>query len=156
MKVISPAFSEKDEIPKPYLMPGAEGSNLSIPLEWSEVPKGTQSFALAIIDPHPIANNWIHWLVINIPAETTSLSEGASSQNMPTGAKELQNSFGKIGYGGPQPPKGTGEHPYVITVYALNIDHLDLRDDASLKEFKEAIQDKVLDQAELTGVYEQE
>ncbi len=155
MKVKSPAFSEKDEIPQPYLMPGAGGDNLSIPLEWSEVPKGTQSFALSTIDPHPIANNWIHWLVINIPAETTSLSEGASGRNMPTGSKELQNSFGKIGYGGPQPPKGTGEHPYVITVYALDTDHLDLRDNASLDEFKEAIQGKVLDQAELTGLYEQ-
>ena len=136
-------------------MPGAGGSNVSVPLTWSEPPQGTQSFALTMLDPHPVANNWIHWMVIDIPAETRKLEEGASGKQMPEGTRELTNSFGNIGYGGPQPPSGTGEHPYVCTLYALNTDSLDLDRSVSLAEFEEAIQGKVLDKAEHTGVFEQ-
>ena len=155
MKISTSAFQDQGTIPVKYCMPGAGGENISIPVQWSEVPEGTKSFALSIIDPHPVANNWIHWLVINIPAEVTSLPEDASGKGMPEACKELKNSFGNVGYGGPQPPKGTGEHPYVTTVYALNVDRLDLDVGASLADFKQAIEGKVLDQAEVTGMFEQ-
>jgi hypothetical protein len=156
MQVRTDAFSNKERIPQKYVMPGAGGENVSIPVSWSSGPQEVKSFALSIIDPHPVANNWIHWLVINIPADVTSLAEGASGTNMPSAATELKNSFGKMGYGGPQPPKGTGEHPYVVTVYALSVPQLELSSDASLEEFHRAIEGKILDQAEVTGMYEQE
>ncbi len=155
MQLTTQAFKDQGQIPIQYTMPGAGGQNISVPLQWSGVPSDAKSLALSMIDPHPIANNWIHWLVVNIPAETTALPEGASRQNMPQGAKELQNSFGDQGYGGPQPPKGTGEHPYVFTIYALNTPSLDLEPDASLQELQQAIQGKVLDQAQVTGNFEQ-
>ncbi|MFP4213350.1 MAG: YbhB/YbcL family Raf kinase inhibitor-like protein [Desulfohalobiaceae bacterium] len=155
MKLSTTAFPDQGQIPLKYAMPGAGGQNVSVPLQWSDVPQSTQSFAVSCIDPHPVANNWIHWLVINIPPETSSLPEGASGQNMPSGALELQNSFKKQGYGGPQPPAGTGEHPYVFTVYALNTPRLELKQSTSLEEFQQAIQGKVLDQAETTGKFEQ-
>jgi hypothetical protein len=155
MQITTPAYQHQEQIPKKYVMPGAGGDNASVPFSWSEAPADAKSFALSMIDPHPVANNWIHWLVINIPADVTSLDEGASGSSMPAGAKELANSFGKPGYGGPQPPKGTGEHPYVTTVYALSVESLDLGDKASLDEFKSALEGKVLDQAEVTGVFEQ-
>jgi hypothetical protein len=135
-------------------MPGAGGENVSIPLSWSGAPEGTKSFALSIVDPHPVANNWVHWLVVNIPQDVTSLEEGASGEGMPSGAKELKNSFGKPGYGGPQPPQGTGEHPYVVTVYALNVDKLDLDEDTTLGELQKALEGKVLASATVTGMYE--
>jgi len=155
MQVSTQAFSDKGQIPQKYVMPGAGGDNVSIPISWSGAPEATKSFAVSIIDPHPVANNWIHWLVINIPAETSHLEEGASGKSLPPGAKELNNSFGKHGYGGPQPPKGTGEHPYVVTVYALNVSSLDLDAGASLTDFQQAIEGQVLDQAQVTGMYEQ-
>lgn len=155
MRIQTDAFQDKEKIPVRYCMPGAGGENVSIPVQWSDVPSGTKSFALSIIDPHPVANNWIHWLLIDIPAEVRSLPENASGKNMPSGAKELRNSFGQIGYGGPQPPKGTGEHPYVVTVYALDVESLDIAQDVSLGKFQEAIEGHVLDKAEITGVYEQ-
>jgi len=155
MRVQTEAFSDKETIPVRYCMPGAGGDNVSIPLQWSEVPEGVRSFAVSIIDPHPVANNWIHWLVVNIPSDVRSLPEGASGTNMPSGAKELQNSFGKPGYGGPQPPKGTGEHPYVVTVYALDSESLELDAKAGLDVFQQAIDGHVLDQAEVTGYFEQ-
>ena len=155
MRVHSPAFKDQGSIPSKYVMPGAGGDNVSIPYAWENVPAETKSFALALIDPHPVANNWIHWLVINIPAQTTSLPEGASGQKMPQGCQELNNSFGKAGYGGPQPPAGTGGHPYVATLYALNVESLHLPQKADLDQFYQAIEGKVLDQAEYTGMFEQ-
>ena len=155
MEVSSRAFADKGQIPKKYVMPGAGGDNVSIPVQWSAAPSGTKSFALSIIDPHPVANNWIHWLVVDIPADKTELEENASGGNMPPGARELGNSFGKTGYGGPQPPKGTGEHPYVVTVYALDKESLDVAGDASLSEFRQAMEGHVLDEAEVTGMFEQ-
>ena len=121
MEITSAAFKDGGKIPTQHVMVAAGGKNLSIPLVWKNIPPGTKSFALSIIDPHPIAQNWVHWFVINISAAVTSLPEGASPQKMPPGAVELKNSFGNIGYGGPQPPKGSGEHPYVVTLHALDV-----------------------------------
>ncbi len=138
MEITSSAFTDKGTIPIKYVMPGAGGKNVSLPLSWSNVPAGTKSLAVSIVDPHPVANNWVHWLVINIPPETKGLSEGASRNSMPAGAVELKNSYGEIGYGGPQPPKGSGDHPYVVTLYALNVPRLDITGPTSLGCFQES------------------
>jgi len=97
MELSSPAFNDGAKIPTQYTMPGAGGKNVSIPLNWTSPPEGAKSFALSIVDPHPVAKNWVHWLVINIPADTKSLEEGASKKGMPQGSNELANSFGDTG-----------------------------------------------------------
>lgn len=153
MKLTSPAFADGGKIPVPYVMPGAGGKNVSLPLSWTDAPPGTKSFALSLVDPHPVARNWVHWLVINLPAEVHALAEGASRKQMPAGALELQNSFGDPGYGGPQPPKGTGDHPYVATLYALNVAHLDLGSHTSLAAFQKALEGKVLASASTAGYF---
>jgi Raf kinase inhibitor-like YbhB/YbcL family protein len=153
MEISSAAFKDGEKIPIQYVMPGAGGKNISIPLTWKDVPPGTKSFAISIVDPHPVAQNWVHWFVINIPPQVSSLEEGASKKKMPPGSVELENSFGDVGYGGPQPPKGTGDHPYVITLYALNVDRLNLNLDTSIAAFKKAIEGKVIMSASITGKY---
>jgi Raf kinase inhibitor-like YbhB/YbcL family protein len=153
MEISSTAFKDGEKIPIQYVMPGAGGKNISIPLAWKNVPPGTKSFCLSIVDPHPVAQNWVHWLVINIPAQTISIEEGASKKRMPKGSIELKNSWGDIGYGGPQPPKGTGDHPYVITLYALNVEKLDLGVNTTLSGFKKAIEGKVISSSSITGKY---
>jgi Raf kinase inhibitor-like YbhB/YbcL family protein len=153
MEISSAAFKDRERIPIQYVMPGAGGKNISIPLTWKNVPSGTQSFALSIVDPHPVAQNWVHWLVTNLPREVSSLEEGASRKRMPPGSTELKNSFGDIGYGGPQPPKGTGDHPYVVTLYALKVEKMDLGVNTSLAAFKKAIEGKVIESASVTGMY---
>ncbi len=153
MQLKSPAFPDGGRIPQIYTMPGAGGQNRSLPLIWSGAPSGTRSFALSMVDPHPVARNWVHWLVINLPPEIAALPEGASGRAMPAGAVELHNSWGRPGYGGPQPPPGTGDHPYVITLYALSVPALDLKPAATLAEFERALAGKVLGQARITGYY---
>jgi Raf kinase inhibitor-like YbhB/YbcL family protein len=153
MEISSSAFKDGGKIPIPYVMPGAGGKNISVPLSWKNPPSGTKSFALSMVDPHPVAQNWVHWLVINIPATATSLEEGASRKKMPQGSMELKNSFGDIGYGGPQPPKGTGDHPYVFTLYALNVERLDLGTNTLLSSFNRALEGKIVGSATITGKY---
>jgi len=153
MEISSSAFKDQGKIPIQYVMPGAGGKNISIPISWKNVPAGTKSFALSIVDPHPVAQNWVHWLMINIPKEVNSIDEGASRKKIPSGSIELKNSFGDIGYGGPQPPKGTGDHPYVVTLYALNVEKLELGVNTSLSAFKRAIEGKVIESASITGMY---
>ncbi len=152
MEISCAAFKDGEKIPIQYVMPGAGGKNISIPLTWKNAPAGTKSFCLSIVDPHPVAQNWVHWLVVNIPPQITSIDEGASKK-MPQGTVELKNSFGDVGYDGPQPPKGTGDHPYVVTLYALNVEKLDLGVNTSLSAFKKAIEGKVIGSTSITGKY---
>ena len=153
MEISSAAFRDGDKIPIRYAMPAVGGKNISIPLTWKNPPPGTKSFALSMVDPHPVARNWVHWLVINIPANAVSLEEGASGKKMLQRSVELKNSFGEIGYGGPQPPKGSGDHPYVVTLYALSVDKLDLGANTSLDAFRKALDGKVLTSVTLTGKF---
>ena len=155
LRLSSPAFKDGADIPGVYVRPAAGGRNVSIPLNWTGAPEGTKSFALSIVDYHPVARKWVHWLVINIPPDVTSLPEGASGKGMPPGAIETRNSFGDVGYGGPQPPKGTGAHQYVLTLYALKDAKLDLKPDATLPEFQAAVKGKILGEASITGLFEQ-
>lgn len=154
MSLISPAFKDKGAIPGKYARSAAGGQNVSIPLNWADAPEGTKSFALSVVDLHPVAKKWIHWMVVNIPPEVSSLPEGASGKNMPSGAVEIVNSFGESGYGGPQPPKGTGPHQYVITVYAMKEARIDLKPNSTLADFNGAIQGKTLGEASISGLFE--
>jgi len=113
---------------------GCSGKNVSPTLTWSGAPKDTKSYALTIYDPDaPTGSGWWHWVVINIPATTTELPEGAGNEGgkLPSGAMQVKTDFGKPGYGGPCPPQGNKPHRYVFTVYALKTDKLDVPPDAT-------------------------
>lgn len=112
---------------------GCTGGNQSPALSWTQVPAGTQSFALTMFDPDaPTGSGWWHWIVVNIPVSSTELPTGASGNQakMPAGAQETRTDFGKPGYGGPCPPPGA-PHRYVFTLYALRVAKLDLDAQAS-------------------------
>jgi hypothetical protein len=154
-KITSTAFHDSKSIPAKYAHAGVtDGKNISLPFAWSGAPAGTKSFAFSIIDPHPVAKNWIHWFVIDIPDSTSSLREGASGKEMPAGSVELMNSYGEPGYGGPEPPHGSGAHPYVCTLYALKVAKLQLKPKSSLAEFTKALDGKVIATAKITGMFE--
>ena len=128
------------------------GQNISIPYVWRGAPAGTRSFALALVDMAPVAHSWVHWLVIGLPGASSALREGASGTSaMPLGAVELRNTFGTFGYGGPQPPIGTGAHPYVATIYALDTDKLAVSAAATREDVLHAIDGHVLAVATCTG-----
>ena len=152
----SSAFAEGKAIPVQYANTGVSGGkNVSPPLSWANPPNETKSFALACVDRHPIANNWVHWLVINIPRSAAGLAEGAShSGKLPAGTKDLENTFGTAGWGGPQPPRGSGSHQYEFLLYALNVDSLNLAANTTSSAFNKAVEGKVVTTAKLVGTYE--
>ncbi len=155
MKITSSAFQEGKTIPTKFAHHGVDdGKNISLPLNWTDVPPVTKSFALSIVDPHPVAKDWVHWFIINIPSNVAILAEGASQKNMPKSSKELHNTYGTLGYGGPEPPKGSGVHPYVVTLFALNVEKIDLSEKTTLTEFNKALEGKTITTAKLTGMYE--
>jgi Raf kinase inhibitor-like YbhB/YbcL family protein len=132
------------------------GANVSLPLSWSGVPPATASFVLTVIDHHPIARRWVHWVVVDLPGDLIALPEGASMRPgvMPAGCIELENSFGTRGYGGPQPPPRTGPHEYVITLYALAVPSLALDARATIFACQAAMKGRLISTAEVAGVFE--
>ncbi len=151
------SYKDTESIPMKYVHKNVVGGqNVSAGFSWSDPAVNTKSFAFSIIDPHPVAKNWVHWFLINIPFRERKIVEGASRTNsLPAGSKELMNSYNQVGYGGPAPPKGSGSHPYVATIYALNVESLDLGVDTTFSQFERAIEGKVIAEATMTGYFEQ-
>jgi len=114
---------------------GCNGQNVSPALAWSGAPAGTKSFAVTVYDPDaPTGSGWWHWLVINLPAATTGLAEGAGAADgkaLPAGAGQGRTDFGAPGFGGACPPQGDKPHRYIFTVYALKTDKIDVPPDAT-------------------------
>ncbi len=141
----SPAFPDGGPIPSRFT---ADGADLSPRLEIRGAPEGTASFALIVDDPDAPVGTWVHWVAWNIPGGTTVIPEGA----LPEGAVEGTNSWGRTGWGGPSPPRGTGVHRYVFTLYALDAP-LDLPASADKDRLLQAMEGHVLGRARLVGTY---
>ncbi len=131
--VNSTDFSDGDHLPVDHLLSepfgfGCSGANRSPALSWSGAPDETRSFALTCYDPDaPTGSGFWHWILLNLPADTTELAAGAGNETgmrLPDGALHVVNDFGTIGYGGPCPPPGHGPHRYQFTVHALSVEAL--------------------------------
>jgi Raf kinase inhibitor-like YbhB/YbcL family protein len=117
MEIHSGAFTAGNPIPSKYT---CSGENISPLLSWTGVPRGTKSLALIVDDPDAPSGTFVHWVVYNLPPETTHLNEAVTkSTSIPGGGMQGRNDFGKDGYGGPCPPRGKLHH-YRFLLYALN------------------------------------
>jgi len=148
MQLSSPAFSNNSKIPTKYT---CSGEDIPPPLSWSGIPEGTKSLVLIMDDPDAPSGNWDHWILYNIPPTTTGLAE--NTHNYPTGTDFGMNSWQKAEYGGPCPPKGDDPHRYFFTLYALDT-KLPGHIAPSKTTITMAIEDHIIDQAELVGLYE--
>ena len=133
----SPTAKPNAKLPETHVFNGfgCSGKNLSPALKWSGAPKGTKSFAVTVYDPDaPTGSGWWHWVVINLPASTTGLPEGAGSldsKGLPAGSQQVHSDFGTAAFGGACPPQGDKPHRYVFTVYALKTDKIEVPADGT-------------------------
>lgn len=134
---------------------GCAGGNISPALGWSDAPADTKSFAITCFDPDaPTGCGFWHWVVVNIPADATSLPAGAGSgDGLPAGALQLRNDYSTRAYGGPCPPEGDDAHHYEFTVYAVGLDGLPVNADTSCAVVGFFLNFNTLEKATLTGVY---
>ena len=147
MILTSPAFDSGESIPKKYTCDGGE---FNPELQIQNVPSGTKSLALVMRDPDaPMPGGFTHWVVWNIDPKTSVIKE----ESVPPGATEGQNSSGNVGYAGPCPPSGT--HHYHFQLYALS-DMLDLSTAASVSDAQAQIDQHLVEQTELIGLYSRE
>ena len=130
---------------------GCNGENMSPQLSWKNSPTNTKSFAIICHDPDaPRQNGWYHWLVINIPNSVTSIKKNGKID----GSLETVTDFGAPGFGGACPPVGHGVHRYNFTVYALDIEKLNLQQDAKPKTVEDEIMKHVIAKSTITGLFE--
>ncbi|MGE3608399.1 MAG: YbhB/YbcL family Raf kinase inhibitor-like protein [Bacteriovoracaceae bacterium] len=153
----STSIKANEQMPKHFLynLNGCQGDNISPELEWKGAPSETKSFAVTVFDPDASnGHGWWHWAVINIPQNVNKIEEGASnSKKLPRGAIELETDFHKKGYGGPCPPKGDRPHRYVFTIYALNLEKLDVEKNATASEIKTKLEKNCLAKTDFTVEY---
>ncbi len=153
LAICSNSFRHNHTIPASHT---CDGNDLSPHLAWSGLPRETKSLVLIVDDPDapdPAAPKmtWVHWLLYNIPATTSSLQEGIQEQDLPQGILHGLNDWKRTGYGGPCPPIGC--HRYFFKLYALDtlLPDLGTPDKPALEQ---AMQDHILAKAELVGTYE--
>jgi len=148
--ISSTSFQNGGEIPRQFT---CDAADVSPQLSWTDPPAGTKSFALIADDPDAPVGTWTHWVIFDLPAQTTSLQEGVTKVGeVPGGGRQGRNDFRKIGYGGPCPPPGK-PHRYFFKFYALDR-MLNLKPGASKQEVEQAMQGRILGTAELMGKYQ--
>jgi Raf kinase inhibitor-like YbhB/YbcL family protein len=170
-----------------------EGGNRSIGLSWSAGPAGTKSYAVIAVDPDvptvfddagkegktiPASmkrKDFYHWILFNVPKDTTSLPEGIDSQAVvKKGKSVIKTPYGKrgindyapyfatqpdragvyAGYDGPCPPWNDERvHHYHFNVYALDAELGILGKDTDGPTAMKAITPHILAKGEVVGTY---
>ncbi len=146
-KLFSSAFAEGAWIPELH---SCQGADLSPSLEWSGEPADARSFALIVEDPDAPAGTWCHWLLYDIAPKLHNLAQGYKPGALGVSG---MNDFGKLGYGGPCPPKG-GPHRYFFKLAALDVHTLGLPAGARRGELLQALKGHVLAEAQYMGRFQ--
>jgi Raf kinase inhibitor-like YbhB/YbcL family protein len=159
MRLTSTAFKDSAPLPTKYTC-SAQPSAVSPPLQWTDVPKQTVSFALILHDLEPRGRGGfadsLHWMLWNIPASVTQLPEGVpASAELPDGTRQFMTQQGttNVGFRGPCPPQGVAlPHHYVVDLFALDV-KLDLPATAARPDVEKAIDGHIVGHAVLVGLF---
>ncbi|MGV6873193.1 YbhB/YbcL family Raf kinase inhibitor-like protein [Pseudochelatococcus sp. B33] len=147
----SPVFADGEKLPPKY---SRNGENVSPPLEWSDAPEGTKSFALVVEDPDVPSGLFRHWAVYDIDAQRTALPEGTTAGTRTENLGRGVNDFGNPHYDGPQPPPGHGVHRYHFRLVALDVETLGLGGKVPIDDVLKEVGKHVLGEARLMGTFE--
>ncbi len=146
---LSSASLQNGTVPKECTCDGEDQSPV---LSWQLPPDGARALTLTVTDPDAPGGTFTHWVLYNLPANTSGLPAGVPRQaQLANGSRQGKTDFGKIGYGGPCPPQGK-PHRYVFTLYALD-NELDVPAGAPRSLVESAMQGHILARGELTARY---
>lgn len=149
LQLSSDAIEDGGAVPEAYT---CDGEDVSPPLTIAGVAEEAVSLALVVDDPDAPAGTWVHWVLYGLPADTTRLPRGVPPRGeVLEGARQGENDFGNLGYGGPCPPQGE-EHRYFFKLYALDEDP-GLPAGASKEELMQAVGSTIVERCELVGRY---
>ena len=149
MRILVSGFSHGSEIPIKFT---CDGSDVSPEVSWEGLPEGTKSLAIIMDDPDAPSGLFTHWMTYNMPPGESSLGENFPREKMTdSGISQGKNDFGKIGYGGPCPPRGK-PHRYFFRLYALNSEE-PILSGLGRKQFDGALKGKIIGEAEYMGTY---
>ncbi len=193
---ISSSFANGQPIPVDFAAGAPDGfaPNRNPQLAWSDAPAGTQSFALLCIDPDvptvpetvgrkdlriPVEQprgNFVHWIILDIPAAVHEIAAGSASDGFvargkqdpqgPAGARQGLNDYtgwfagnedlrgDYYGYDGPYPPfNDLRVHRYFFRLFALDVARLDVPARFTHADALRAMQGHVLAEADVHGTY---
>ncbi|MGD0524404.1 MAG: YbhB/YbcL family Raf kinase inhibitor-like protein [Polyangiaceae bacterium] len=146
LSVTSKTFISNGAIP---VDDSCDGADRSPQLTWSAPPAGTRALAIVVDDPDAIGGEFTHWLAYNLAPTTSSLPEGVDSATL--GGDEGTNSFGRVGYAGPCPPRRE-MHRYEFHVFALDAP-LAARPGATREQVDDAMSQHVIAEGTLVGTF---
>jgi Raf kinase inhibitor-like YbhB/YbcL family protein len=132
--VTSTDVSGGEQLPLSAVHDSAGGQNVSPQLSWSGFPEGTRSFVVTCYDPDaPVPGGFWHWIAVNLPASTTELAAGAGADDasLPGDGFHVRNDFSSRAFGGAAPPQGDQPHRYYFVVHAVDVDALEVDENAS-------------------------
>jgi Raf kinase inhibitor-like YbhB/YbcL family protein len=133
----------------------ADKGNTSPQLSWSGAPEGTESYVVTCFDPDaPTPSGFWHWVLVDLPADVTSLDTGASTGNLPANAFHVRNDGGSKDFMGAAPPQGDMPHRYFFVVHAVGQESLGVDSDASPAVVSFNLAFKTLGRAIIHGTYQ--
>lgn len=144
MQLVSPAFGDGESIPRRY---SAVAGNELPPLEFEGVPPEARSLVVLLEDLDSPLGTVTHWVAWNIPPGT----RGLNAASLPDCCCVGLDTFGKVGYMGPVQP--AGRHRYRFRLFALDTE-LDLPTGSTRSAVERAMDDHIIEDAELTGILE--